>query len=419
MHDWHFLDRAKSPWRRAAVALAMALGMVGVHAHKASDAYLFLQPATAQAEPELRVDIALRDLDSVLSIDANGDGSLTWGEIKAARQAIERFQLAGIGLGACTLQVRQFGLEQRSDGAYAATTFAASCPPSQRVDAAAIRYTLFANVDPTHRAIAREQPRDGGTPILRLIDPRQAPAPVALAVVTTQPPADPTVTVHSPIAESAPPPSAATVDHAVPQSFVLEGMGHILGGYDHVLFLLCLLLPAVMRRTRTSTGHQWQPVPSLRDALLPIAGIVTMFTLAHSITLALAAFKLVRIPPSVIEPAIAITIIVTALDNLRPVFRLPRAAVTFLFGLIHGFGFADVLAELDLPSGQFALALFQFNLGLELGQLAIVAGVVTLLFLLRERQGYPRWAIQAGSMTAMLMGAWWLAERVGMFQVLA
>jgi hypothetical protein len=186
-----------------------------------------------------------------------------------------------------------------------------------------------------------------------------------------------------------------------------EGVHHIVSGYDHLLFLLCLLLPAVMRRT----PQGWQPVARLGQAVLPVVGIVSAFTLAHSMTLTLAALKLVSLPSSFIEPAIAVTIVLTALDNLRPLFRMPRVMVAFLFGLIHGFGFAGVLAEMDLPAASFAWALLQFNLGLELGQLSIVFVAMAALYALRRQSGYPRWVINGGSLAAMAIGALWFVER--------
>ena len=108
--------------------------------------------------------------------------------------------------------------------------------------------------------------------------------------------------------------------------FLAEGVRHILTGYDHVLFLLCLLLPAVMRRTPAG----WQPVERAAQAVWPVAGIVTAFTVAHSITLALAALKLVSLPPAFIEPAIAVTIVLAALDNVRPIFPVRRVVVAFV-----------------------------------------------------------------------------------------
>ena len=143
-----------------------------------------------------------------------------------------------------------------------------------------------------------------------------------------------------------------------------------------------------------------------------MAGIVTAFTVAHSITLALAATGTFSLSPAFIEPAIAVTIMLAAFDNLRQIFGGRRALVTFAFGLIHGFGFAGVLAELNLPTRQFAWALLQFNVGLELGQLLIVAVVTTLLFSLRRGVRYPTWVIRGGSVVAMAIGALWLVERI-------
>ena len=184
-------------------------------------------------------------------------------------------------------------------------------------------------------------------------------------------------------------------------------MRHILTGYDHVLFLLCLLLPAVMRRT----AEGWRPVGRLSEAVLPVLGIVTAFTVAHSITLGLAALKLVSLPSSFIEPAIAVTIMLAALDNVWPVFPVRRIVVTFLFGLIHGFGFASVLSELNLPSADFAWALLQFNVGLELGQLMIVGVAAAVLFNLRNWSGYRQTVIRGGSMAALAIAALWFIER--------
>src|SRR5690242_4185987 len=148
-----------------------------------------------------------------------------------------------------------------------------------------------------------------------------------------------------------------------------------------------------MRRTREG----WRPVEHLSQAVWPVVGIVSAFTVAHSITLGLAATKVVSLPPALIEPAIAVTIVLAALDNLWPVFPVRRVVVTFFFGLVHGFGFANVLSELDLPTARFAWALLQFNVGLEAGQLMIVMVVTGALFLLRTLPRYPAWAIRGGS----------------------
>lgn len=352
-------------------------------AHKSSDAYLQLQRTASGVS--LRVDVALRDLDVPLDLDSNGDAELTWGEIKAAWPAIEGYVIGRLQLQGCALRAERNGLERRSDGAYAVLWLASNCRPEQ---APALQYTLLREVDPTHRGLLKVE--WDSTPLaLRVLDPSR--------------PAEFGSTPGVAAAES---PAQGMRNPPAP-SFLGEGIHHIVTGYDHVLFLMCLLLPSVMRRSEQG----WRPVDGLMQAVLPVAGIVTAFTLAHSITLALAAMKWVSLPASFIEPAIAVTIILAALDNLYPVFRGRRVAVTFFFGLIHGFGFAGVLAELNLPKADFAWALLQFNVGLELGQLAIVLAAAGALYLLRRLPSYPGWAIRGGSFAAIMVGVLWFIER--------
>ena len=360
-----------------------------VQAHKASDAYLQLREGPDGIR--LRVDVALRDLDVLLDLDRDGDGKLTWGEVKAAWPAIDAQVRAGVQVAGCELRIVDRGLEARNDGSYAVLHLVSGCRLAADTT---IRYTLLRDTDPTHRGIARIE-RPGGAALLRVLDPAQPGVAMGAA-------ADPGMAAHAgdrPAADAG-------------AGFLREGIHHIVTGYDHVLFLICLLLPSVMQRRPGGAGSaQWQPVHGIAQALLPVAGIVTAFTVAHSITLGLAAAKLASLPSWFIEPAIAATIVLAALDNLVPIFRGRRVLVTFAFGLIHGFGFAGVLGELNLPAGAFAWALLQFNVGLELGQLAIVAVAAALLYGLRERRGYPAWAIRAGSMAAMTVGVLWFIER--------
>ncbi len=379
---------AHHSWWKALVGATLLSMATLASAHKASDAYLQID-ATAQGTT-VRLDIALRDLEAALDIDTDQDGKLTWAEVKAAWPAIEQYALAGLTIAGCPLRAEGRGLERRNDGAYAVLMLSSPCALPA---APAIRYTLLREVDPTHRGIVKLQ-RPGQPVVLMLLDPTQA-----AALGTSE--------REAAGASGAGAADAPTATTASAWGFLRDGIHHIVTGYDHVLFLLCLLLPSVMRRT----PQGWRPVERFSQAVLPVVGIVSAFTVAHSITLALAALKVISLSPAFIEPAIAVTIILAALDNIWPIFPVRRVVVTFFFGLIHGFGFANVLSELNLPTSQFVWALLEFNIGLELGQLMIVSGVTALLFGLRQRRSYPAWVIRGGSFAAIVVGMLWLIER--------
>lgn len=385
-----------------------------VLAHKGSDAYLQLRLDGTSSN--LRVDVALRDLDVVLGIDADANGQLTWAEVRTAYSGIERYLAARVRVDGCQWQSVVTALERRADGVYAALTWSGTCASDTATPA--IRYSALREIDSTHRAIAKIE-RPGHPASVQVLDPTQdllpaskaaASSPLSGAPGTDFTAADLTAARTASTGMTAATPSASSA--AV--GFLQEGMRHILGGYDHVLFLLVLLLPAVMRRAKAG----WQPVDRLGQAIWPVAMIVTAFTVAHSVTLALAGLNLLSLSSSFIEPAIALTIVLAAVDNLVPIFRERRVVVTFLFGLIHGFGFAGVLGELGLPAVQFAWALFQFNLGIELGQLFIVAIAVTALFAFRQQRWYPHVVIRCGSVVAIVIGALWFIDRTANVAIL-
>jgi hypothetical protein len=395
--------------RRALVGLALVLATGLAGAHKASDSYL--QITAAAGRLDVRWDIALRDLDVALDLDSDADGKLTWGEVRAAWPRIEAYALRRLAIEGCPLAAIGRGLERRNDGAYAVLMLRSGCALAETPR---ISYGLFADVDPTHRGIAKVQ-RAGKEVALSVLEP-SAVMGLAASASRASSASEPVGGVTTPTQPAAPSADASsrTTSANGRWEFLLEGVRHILTGYDHVLFLLCLLLPSVLRRVPSG----WQPVDRLGQAVWPVVGIVSAFTVAHSITLGLAALKLVSLTPAFIEPAIAATIVLAALDNVLPIFPVRRVVVTFFFGLIHGFGFAGVLAELNLPRADFAWALLQFNLGLEVGQLVIVAVATSVLFALRRCRGYPRFIIGAGSVVAIAIGLLWLIERIGNVSIL-
>ncbi|HXC76529.1 MAG TPA: HupE/UreJ family protein, partial [Candidatus Acidoferrum sp.] len=181
---------------------------------------------------------------------------------------------------------------------------------------------------------------------------------------------------------------------AVVRRFIPAGVHHILIGPDHLLFLIGLLLLG----------------GTIRQLLI----VVTSFTLAHSITLSLAALNIVSPPARFIEPAIALSIVYVGADNLLAGGgRDVRAWIAFAFGFIHGFGFANVLREMDLPSRALGWSLFSFNVGVEIGQLLVVVAVASALAALRSRSEVAgRQVAFAGSVVVIAAGAFWFIQRV-------
>jgi hypothetical protein len=154
-------------------------------------------------------------------------------------------------------------------------------------------------------------------------------------------------------------------------------------------------------------------VPAFQDAFITVVKVVTAFTIAHSITLSLAALEMVSLPSKMVESVIAISVALAALNNIFPVVKVERLwYVAFGFGLIHGFGFANVLADLELPRSVLAIALLSFNIGVELGQIVIVAVFFPVIFLMRNHSLYLPVKLKLGSALIALVACSWTVDRV-------
>ncbi|GLX66905.1 HupE/UreJ family protein [Paenibacillus glycanilyticus] len=174
-------------------------------------------------------------------------------------------------------------------------------------------------------------------------------------------------------------------------SFFVLGMNHILSGFDHLLFLFSLLIA--------------------RQTFKQYAGTITAFTIAHCITLALSVTGVIHVPSSIVEPAIALSICYVALDNLIRKKVNYRWVLTFIFGLIHGMGFADILIEMNIPKSELAVDLISFNLGIESVQVIIIALALPVLALL-YRWRHAGYVAVTCSAAALMLGGLWLVERV-------
>ncbi len=346
-------------------------------AHKASDSYLLLNVQGAQVSGQW--DIALRDIDFALGLDANGDGEITWGELRPQHQAVAAWAFSSLTLergSTCPLQASQLQVDEHTDGAYAVLTFVATCPAGG--GDLAVDYRLLFDLDSLHRGLLRLE-LDGLTHS----------------------------TVIAPDTRRQSFSGERVSRWGQFGRFLVQGVWHIWIGFDHILFLLSLLLPVVLVRV----SGAWRGVERLGDSMREVLWVVTSFTVAHSVTLSLAALGFIALPSRLVESAIALSVVLAAFNNIVPLVNRQRWLVAFGFGLIHGFGFASVLAELGLPQDTLAFSLVGFNLGVEAGQLAIVIAFLPVIFWLRNTIFYRRGMLVGGSLLIMLLALVWLTER--------
>ena len=361
--------------------LMLMLACTFSQAHESSTAYLNLTVDDADSATNIMYDatyeLSLRDLALLVDIDPNKDSQVSWAEVKSQTPLIEQLITAKVKLenAAQTCQTANFSplaINSRGGFNYLYTNFAISCEqPIDNLD-----YQILAGIDANHRLILT-----------------QADSDAPLQVLTVG---------QSPLGSGADSGWMATATN-----FLKSGIHHLLIGLDHLLFLFVLLIPAVYIRKQ----KQLVAVANPKAALLEVFWIATSFTLAHSITLSLAALQIVSIPARFIESVIALSIAFAALNNLVPMLRVRAVYLAFFFGLIHGFGFANVLVDLPLATSARVLALLSFNIGIELGQLVFIAVVFPIALLLRHTQFYKWGIFYIGSLIGILVALWWFFER--------
>lgn len=363
---------------RGCPAAVCALATAAAHAHVASSGFIDLEVRGRTVVGS--IEVAVRDVELAVGADTNGDGEVTWGELHAAEPRLMSYLAGHLAIGAagseCAVRFGPLQVNARIDGNYAWLPLDARCLREPRP--LEIGYHVLAGIDPSHRGLLRLAA--GHIVQTAVLDP-------AVARVTLSP-------GHP----------AAWQTFA---DYLEVGLWHIWSGIDHLLFLLSLLLPAVLVRRK---GH-WEPVAAARPAALSILKVVTAFTLAHSITLSLAAFDVLRLPARLTESVIAASIVVAALNNIFPVVTETRARIAFAFGLLHGFGFASVLSDMGLPQGARLLSLVAFNCGIEAGQLAVVLAVMPAVYALRNVEVYRRALLPWGSAAIATLALGWLAQR--------
>lgn len=356
-------------------------------AHQMSTGYLNLQ-LDAQQSNKLAGEIQIRwfDLQRALNIDNNGDGQLQWSEASSQQIPISEYVLQHLALStagqACPLILaNKMKSDNHFDEGYLAFEFSSLCPKMINESGIRVSYSALFELDPDHKLIISMQGLGGeGEASSGVIDSEQQSR-------------------WFDVQQSG--------GFSTFSSFVYQGIVHILIGTDHILFIIVLLLTCTLFRA----NQNWQAKSSFIDIAKSAAWIVTAFTLAHSITLTATALGWIAPSSKWVELGIALSVLFTALNNIWPiVVRL--GWITFAFGLMHGMGFASVLGELGLAKDHQLLSIVSFNLGVELGQLAILAFVIPILFLVRHKRWYQSYGVNLGSFFIAVVAVGWCIERV-------
>ena len=356
-------------------------------AHSSSNSYLTL--SAPEGRLTLRADLHLRDVDLIFDLDADRDGQVSWGETQMRSAELGRWLDQGLQLSAagqkCQLGVADLQASEHADGTYLSAQWTPDCPGVSDFSnvSLALRYGLMFDQDSLHRGLLKvDLP---GFQSSALLSPERPEAQLS---------------------------QADSSAWRVFGRYIVEGVWHIWIGIDHIVFLLSLLVLAPLQPSRQRIT-QWPAAQQARPVLIDVLAVVTAFTVAHSITLGLTILGWLTPPPDLVEPAIALSVVLAALNNLLGINSLKRWRLAFVFGLVHGFGFASVLLDLGLPASALVAALGGFNVGVELGQLAIVLVFLPIAWLLRRTRFY-RWVVVAGGSAAIVvLGLVWTLERVG------
>ena len=373
--------------KRLLLTLTLLVTAIGAFAHAPNQSYVFLDVYDDRVDG--RVEITMGDLNDILDLTLPTDGNATLDDIRDAIPGIQDYvrehAAMGIDGGPLSMPFTDVGITELPLGQYVSLRFAFDnlATPPATID---MRYDGIMHARSTHRSfMVIENNWKTGT--------FNDEGNIALSF-------EPGSGVQT----------ADLSDNTTLRGFmamVESGTHHIWIGIDHILFLLALLIPSVVRRV----DGKWQPVESFKDALIYVLKIVTVFTIAHTITLSLAALGKVSLSSRIVESIIALSIAVAALDILVPIFRQRIWLIVFGFGLFHGFGFASILGGIGIPPKYMVHSLLGFNLGVEIGQIVIVCLIFPLLYVLRRSPMYIKGVLRAGALALIVVSLYWFIER--------
>lgn len=356
-------------------------------AHRLGEGYVFVNIGENRVWGEITV--TLRDLDRVLTLDVDGNGVVSDDEFLNGQRHIRDYVASGVAIsepgGNNVVRLGEFSLQELDVGRYVAIEYD-SDPVDVQQDLV-VRYSMIFESDPSHRGF--------------LVLQSNAMTGESWAGEGEE------VLIFTPGGRERILPVDGVSTWTSFGGFLVHGIWHIWIGLDHILFLVALVLPSVLIRNKGA----WQPVEEIRSTLWEVVKIVTLFTIAHTITLTLATLAIVELPTRLVESVIAASVAFAALNNVYPILRKGIGYVVFIFGLFHGFGFASVLQDLIISPKSMIADLLAFNLGVEIGQIAIVAALVPVLFAIRAQRYYVPLVLRSGSVLICGLAILWLAER--------
>lgn len=356
-------------------------------AHSLGEGYIFIDVSDTSLSGW--VEITLTDLDAALGIDNNSDGKVSEVEMTTNLDRIRSYVFDRVGIGEeqrdYKLRFTDHELRNVNLSRYLMLKF--ETDENQVPDVLRIQYRMLFDVDSMHRGFlvinsnGKSDFVNTGEGVTLIFSPQKTEQELDVTRLSAW---------------------TSFLD------FLKHGIWHIWIGFDHVLFLIALVLPSVL----VWRNSRWEPVSDFRHAMWNVVKIVTLFTIAHTITLTLATLNLVQLPGRFVEAIIAASVVVAALNNIFPVIGKRIGWVVFLFGLFHGFGFASVLQDLTSNATNLAADLAGFNIGVEIGQLAIILVAFPLFFMFRVSPAYRRGLVPIGSLLIAVLALAWLVERV-------
>jgi len=357
------------------------------HAHSLGESYLFFKVYNDRIEG--RVEVTVSDLDKAVGLDENRDGVVSINEVDSRIDQIQAYITHHLRIGVAKdrpdLRHTTHEILDVVIGRYAVLHFVANFPDGVP-DLLAVEYSCLFDSDPEQRGLLllewndKTQTKGDETSLVAVFQPGQIKHDLDLT--------DP-------------------FKSAFLTTFIRHGIRHIWIGIDHILFLLAFVLQTVV----ILKDKRWQPVANFWPAFVGAVKIVTLFTIAHSITLSLAVLNIVNLPSRFVESVIAASVVIAASNAILPFMGNHIGYVIFGFGLFHGFGFASVLGHLGLQSSSIAIPLLGFNLGVEIGQVAIICVSIPLCYLLSRSKMYPGVILKGSSAIIMLIALVWFIER--------